>query len=77
MRGDGPDGSVYAGVDKNGLVYRITPQGKAFVLYQAAQAEIRTLKATAGALYVARAHQRNGTAAPWRERGQRRRDGPS
>ncbi len=52
-----PNGAVYAGMDKNGLVYHIDAKGKAFVLYQAAQAEIRTLKATTGALYV-------GTSAP-------------
>ena len=36
--------------------------GKAFVLYQAAQAEIRTLKVTAGALYV-------GTSSPTKRHG--------
>ena len=73
-----PTASVYAGVDKSGLVYRIDAKGKAFVLYQAAQAEIRTLKATADALYV-------GTSAPTKRHGggcgrrfrQRRRRRPS
>ena len=58
----GPDGAVYAGTDKNGLVYRIDAKGKAFVLYQAAQAEIRSLKVTADAIYV-------GTSTPTKRHG--------
>ena len=38
------DGTLYAGTDKDGLVYRIDAKGKGFVLYQAAQAEMRSLQ---------------------------------
>jgi hypothetical protein len=58
----GPDGSIFAGVDKSGLVYRIDAKGKAFVVYQAVQAEMRTLTATADAVYV-------GTSTPTKRRG--------
>lgn len=47
----GPDGHVYAGTDKNGLVYRIA-KGKGFVLYQAPQAEVRSLQVTKDGVYV-------------------------
>ncbi len=53
----GPDGAVFAGTDKGGLVYRIDAKGKGFVLYQAPQAEVRRLEVTPDGLYV-------GTSAP-------------
>ncbi len=37
----GPDGSVYAGGDGEGLIYRIFPDGKATILFDAPQAEVR------------------------------------
>src|SRR5262249_14531963 len=46
------DGGLYAGTDKTGRVYRIDAKGKGFVVYQAAQAEVRTLLLTDGALYA-------------------------
>jgi hypothetical protein len=53
----GTDGQLYAGTDKGGLVYRIDAKGKGFVLYQAAQAEVRALKATPEGVFF-------GTSAP-------------
>src|SRR5262249_46583135 len=46
------DGSIYAGTDKTGRVYHVDAKGKGFVVYQAAQAEVRTLLLTDEALYV-------------------------
>jgi hypothetical protein len=51
------DGTLYAGTDKSGLVYRIDGRGKGFVLFQAAQAEVRALQVTADAVYA-------GTSSP-------------
>ena len=52
-----PDGAVYAGSDGEGLIYRVGPDGKVSVVYDAPQSEIRTLLfAPDGALYA-------GTAA--------------
>jgi len=49
----GPDGTLYAGTDSSGLVYRWADK-KAFVLYQAEEAEIADLAVDAkGNLYVA------------------------
>src|SRR5205823_5535010 len=48
---------LYAGTDKGGLVYRISMEGKGFVLYQAAQAEVRSLLITKDFVYA-------GTSAP-------------
>src|SRR5262249_21517633 len=53
----GPDGMLYAGADRNGLVYRIDQKGKGFVLYQAPHAEGRAIVATADGIYF-------GTSAP-------------
>lgn len=39
----GPDGSIYAGTDTDGLIYRIDEAGSAFVVYDAAEAEIGSL----------------------------------
>src|SRR5207245_10696130 len=57
-----PDGTLYAGTDKGGLVYRFDAKGKPFVLFQAAQAEVRSIKFAGDAIYVA-------TSAPSRKRG--------
>jgi hypothetical protein len=57
----GPGGTLYAGTDRTGRVYRITA-GKGFVLYQAPQAEVRTLELRDGVLYA-------GTSSPRRRAG--------
>ena len=44
-----PDGTVYAGTDKTGRIYRIDSHGKGFVLHQAMQSEVRTLLLDDGA----------------------------
>src|SRR5262249_32477037 len=67
----GPDGQVYAGSDKNGLVYRIDAKGKGFVLYQAAQTEVRSIHVTRDSVYggtsaPAGGRRRGGWAAPRR-----------
>src|SRR5262249_9113159 len=51
-----------AGTDRQGLIYRIDPKGKSFVLFQAPQAEVRCLYLTANALYA-------GTSATTASRG--------
>ncbi len=38
-----PQGNLLAGSVPNGLIYRISPQGKAFVIYQAALPEVHDL----------------------------------
>ena len=49
-----PQGHLLAGSEPNGIVYRITAKDKAFVLFDAALPEIRSLLAGAdGSLYVA------------------------
>ncbi|MFO0968989.1 MAG: hypothetical protein U0793_25840 [Gemmataceae bacterium] len=55
----GPEGKyLYAGTDKQGVVYRINVEtGKGFVLYQAPQAEVRSLLVTKDFIYA-------GTSAP-------------
>jgi hypothetical protein len=55
------NGTLYAGTDKSGLVYRIDAHGKGFVLFQAAQAEVRALQLTADAVYA-------GTSSPTSKR---------
>jgi hypothetical protein len=55
------DGTLYAGTDKGGLVYRIAG-GKGFVLFQAPQGEVRSLRVTAEGLYA-------GTSSPSKRRG--------
>ncbi len=48
-----PDGSVFAGSDGEGLIYRVGPDGKVSVLYDAPQHEIHTLRiGPDGALYA-------------------------
>ncbi len=50
------DGTVYAGTDTKGLIYRLPASGRPTVLYQAPQSEIRTLEiGPDGALYAATA----------------------
>jgi hypothetical protein len=58
----GTAGKLYAGTDKQGLIYRIDPSGKGFVLYQTPQGEVHTLLVTPEALYA-------GTSAPTKKRG--------
>src|SRR5205823_4300098 len=57
----GPDGSVFAGSDGEGLIYRVGRDGKATILFDAPQAEIRTLLVTAdGVLYAGTAAESGG-----------------
>lgn len=50
----GKDGNLYAGSDGRGLVYRISPDGKGFVLFESPKREIPALAFDpAGNLYVA------------------------
>ena len=57
----GPDGSVYAGGDGEGLIYRVSPDGKATILFDAPQAEVRALLwAGDGALYAGTAAEAGG-----------------
>ena len=64
----GTKGALYAGTDKGGLVYRVTPSaetggaGKGFVLFHAPQSEVRSLLVTDDALYA-------GTSSPTRRPG--------
>ena len=58
----GADGMLYAGTDKGGLVYRIDSKGKGFVLYGAAQSEVRSLLVCAEGVYA-------GTSSPVKRRG--------
>jgi hypothetical protein len=60
----GPDGTTYAGTDKQGLVYRIDSKGKGYVLFQAAQSEVRCLQLAANALYVGTSAPGNSAARP-------------
>ena len=55
-------GPWFAGTDKGGLVYRLDGPGKSFVLYQAAQGEIRSLAVQGQVLYA-------GTSSPVLKRG--------
>lgn len=64
------NGSLFAGTDKLGLIYRIDPKGKGYVLFQAPQGEVRSLLVTPDALYA-------GTAAPTRKRGSGSGNGPA
>ncbi|MBX6312957.1 MAG: hypothetical protein IRY99_08595 [Isosphaeraceae bacterium] len=57
----GPDGSVYAGSDGEGLIYRVDRDGKVSVLYDAPQNEVRSLLvAPDGALYAGTAVDAGG-----------------
>jgi hypothetical protein len=60
-----PGGALFAGSDGSGLVYRIEPDGKAFVLFEAAKREITALALGAGGqLYVAAVGERGRSPLP-------------
>jgi sugar lactone lactonase YvrE len=60
-----PDGTIYAGSDGAGLIYRITPDGKPFALYAAPKHEITALALDAtGNLYAAAVGDRKPPALP-------------
>jgi hypothetical protein len=55
----GPKGTLIAGTDKGGLVYRIDGPDKGFVLYHAPQSEVRSLLVAGDIIYA-------GTSSPTR-----------
>lgn len=60
-----PDGTIYAGSDGAGIIYRIAPDGKAFGLYAAPKHEITTLALDpAGNLYAAGVGDRRPPSLP-------------
>lgn len=60
-----PDGTVYAGSDGAGIIYRISPDGKPFALYAAPKHEITSLALDAnGALFAAAVGDRKPPALP-------------
>ena len=60
-----PDGTVYAGSDGTGILYRISPDGKPFALYAAPKHEITTMALdSAGNLYAAAVGDRRPPALP-------------
>jgi hypothetical protein len=60
-----PDGTVYAGSDGAGILYRISPDGKPFALYAAPKHEITTMALdAAGNLYAAAVGDRRPPALP-------------
>lgn len=60
-----PDGTVYAGSDGAGIIYRIQPEGKAFGLYAAPKHEITALALDpAGNLYAAGVGDRKPPSLP-------------
>ena len=60
-----PDGTVYAGSDGSGIIYRITHDGKPFALYAAPKHEITALALDAvGTLYAAGVGDRKPPALP-------------
>ena len=60
-----PSGDLFAGSDGSGLVYRISPDGKAFVLFEAGKREITALALGAqGRLYVAAVGERGRSSLP-------------
>ncbi len=61
----GPSGELFAGSDGSGLVYRIRPDGKVFVLFEAAKREITSLAlGSEGQLYVAAVGERGRSPLP-------------
>lgn len=59
----GKDGMIYVGSDREGLIYRVTPAGKATVVFDAPQSEVRTLLwGGDGALYAGTAAEVGGGA---------------
>jgi hypothetical protein len=60
-----PAGTLYAGSDGSALVYRIGPDGKAFVVFEAAKHEVTALAlGSAGQLYVAAVGERGRSSLP-------------
>src|SRR5436190_12082962 len=55
-------GNIYAGTDRTGRVYRIA-NGKGFVLFQAPQAEVRTMTLVGTTLYVGTSGTKKRTSA--------------
>jgi hypothetical protein len=56
-----PDGSVYAGSDGEGIVYKVAPGGKVSVVYDAVQNEVRALAVAAdGTVYAGTAAEAGG-----------------
>jgi hypothetical protein len=55
----GANGLVYAGTDRDGLIYRIDANGKGFVMHHAPQSDVRGLLVTDNRVYA-------GTAMPHR-----------
>lgn len=53
------DGTLFAGTDRRGLVYRIPERNKGSVVFQASQSEVRCLQWTRDGLYI-------GTSSPGR-----------
>ncbi len=61
----GRDGALYAGTDGRGLVYRIGPDGKGFVLFESPKREIPALAMDPqGNLYVAALGDKNKSTLP-------------
>jgi hypothetical protein len=59
------DGSLIAGTDSGGLVYRIDRNGKGLVIYDAPKAEITALSESAdGMLYIAAVGEKNKNTLP-------------
>jgi sugar lactone lactonase YvrE len=58
------DGFIYAGTDKQGLVYRVDTKGKGYVLFQAAQTEVRCLQLAGQALYIGTSSPANSPTRP-------------
>jgi hypothetical protein len=60
-----PKGNLIAGSDGSGLIYRIAPNGEAFVLYSAPKKEITALAIdNAGNIYAAAAGEKHPASAP-------------
>jgi sugar lactone lactonase YvrE len=60
-----PNGTLYAGSDGSGVVYRIAPDGKAFALYTASRREITSLALdAAGNLYLAAVGDKHSSTLP-------------
>ncbi len=58
----GKDGMIYVGGDREGLIYRVTPEGKATVILDAPQSEVRALLwGGDGALYAGTAAEVGGS----------------
>ncbi len=62
----GPDGSVYAGSDGEGLIYRVRPDGKATILFDAPQAEVRRCSGPATERFMRARRPKPAAASPAR-----------